>query len=218
MDETKQVEIQKNIDDMKEKIKDVIDIDRVNDLIKDNKYEFEYQNIKYRVNKPNFKQKQDINNKRITKYAEMLKNDSYLLEEDLIKLYKKRGIDIKELDNQSESLSKRIRDYLLQLGKMIKENKSEDECKIIRDEIENLRIMQQEISMKRVVYLETSIESQINVFVYSYLAFITTEKLIEDKWVLAWKNYDDFMSADETLINQLVWYSSLFSKNEIASF
>lgn len=205
--------------ELKKSLENVIDINQIEELVNRNYSDFDYKNVKYRVKKPTFEQKQTLSVVRIKKFNELLKNDIYMFEEELIKIYKKKGVDIKELDRQVEQIDKKRNDCLFKLGLAIKDKKSESELQKYRDEIKSLFSDQQSISVKRSDYMSTSLESQLNIFAYTYLAYLATEKEIveensEKKWILAWSSYEQFTKEDESLINTCVYYVSLLTRLE----
>jgi len=226
MEKVNEVKINKDIAKIKDSVKDIVDVDAIEDLIKNNEIEFEYKEIQYKVKKPTFKQKQETNEKRISKYTELLKDPNMLLENDLIDLYKKRGIDINEMNKQYDSIGKEMDSYMFRLGKAIKEKKPNKDLEIFKTELNKLHSQQQEINMKKAVLLDTSIQSQVNIYIYTYLAFLVLEKLEkgkdlgkgnkeQDKWVKAFDKYDTFINQAEPLVNTAVYYVSLISKNEL---
>ena len=140
--------IEKDIEKIKGKIQEISDLDQIENLVMSNVVEFDHKDIRYKVRKPTFREKQEVNQKRIIKYTEFLKDDKLVLEKDLIELYKKRGIDIKEMDDKQDSLNKSRNDLLLKLGKAITEKSPELDLKIYRDEINRIFSEQQELIIK----------------------------------------------------------------------
>ena len=61
--------------------------------------EFEIKDVKYRVSKPTNAQSLEVRKARTKKYIELLKDDTYMLREQLIELYKNKGINIKKLED-----------------------------------------------------------------------------------------------------------------------
>ena len=211
----------KTVDEQAQKLKDsvskIAELEKVTELLSKNEFEFDYKEQKYKVVKANFKDIQEANTKRVEKYTELLKNEKYLLEDDLIALYKKRGTDVKGLDSQMFSLEKQKEDYWFQLGKAIKDKQPENELEILKKEIEKIQKEIQTLVAKKAVLLESSIETQVNVYVFTYIAYLTMLKKEGDKWVKAWEKYDDYINADEDLVNLSVFYTSLFPKMPVPS-
>ena len=210
----------KTVEDMKEKVKDFANLDMLENVIANNFLEFKYKETEYKVSKPTYNQKLEANQRRIEKYTELLKavddqgKPKYMSESDLIALYKKRGINVNELSAQYDLLDKNRKSVQFQLGKAIKEKKPENELKILQDKIVETYKKQQELMMRRAVLLDSSIESQVNVYTSTYLAYLITEKKVEGKWKKAWNNYDKFISLDEALVNKVVLHASMVFRNE----
>jgi hypothetical protein len=206
---------EQEIKDLRIKVTKYLEMEKVTDLLSKNVIEFDYAKDKYRVSRPTFKQKAEVNEQRIVKYIELIKNPKYVMEKDLIKIYKDRGIDIEDMDSQIKVLDDKKNALLYKLGESIKSQAQDSDLKILKDEIEKLTVAQQEISLRKIVYLDTAIESQLNVYIYTYFAFLLTEKLDGDKWVRVWSDYDSFMNESENLINTLTFYISFVIKPEL---
>lgn len=213
MEEKKKTE--EDVQKFKDSVKGIMNVDEVQHILNSNSVEFDYKNIKYKVSKPTFEQKQITNKKRIGKYLELLQDEKQLLEKDLIVLYKKRGIDIKEMDNKYNALEKEKNDLLFKLGEGIKEKKPETELDVFRKEIEKIQSIQEDILIKKTMYMDSSIETQITVFSYTFLSCLVTEKLVDNKWIKAWKDYKEFTQEEEKLVNIIVWYVSLLFKSDL---
>lgn len=212
-------ELQDNIAKVKKEVKDITNMDYVEDLIKDNSIEFKYNDETYRVIKPSFAHKEEVNRKRIEKYTELLKDENALLEADLIALYKKRNIDIDDMTKKYEDLNSKRNDSMLKLGKAIKDKQPKGNLEKYKNEIKTLNGEMQILALHKTVLLDSSIESQINVFVYTYLSYLIAQKKVQNKgktkWAKAWKDYQDFVDEEEGLVNQIVWYGTLISRNEL---
>jgi hypothetical protein len=208
-------DLKKEVEEMQKKISTTLEMDKLSEMLVDNKIEFEANGVSYRTTKPTFKQKQEANEKRVTKFGELMKDDKYVMEDTLIEMYKKKNVDIKEMDNKLLSLDKQRQAYLFKLGQAIKENKDNAELETYKDEIQKITNQQQEITMKRAILMDASLESQLNVFVYTYIAYLVTEKKENDVWVKVWNTYDDFLNCEETLINLAVFYASFLTRIEL---
>jgi len=208
-------QIVEKVEKIKKESDELMQTDNVAELVKNNVLEFEYLNKKYRINKPTFEQKQQVNQERMKKFVIMLKDPTLVMEADLIKLYESRGISIKELDDKFNLLKKQREDYAMKLGKALEDKRPTEELEVFKKEIEKVIVDQSEIIMRKSILLDASLESQINVFVYTYLAYLIAEIKVGEEWQKAWANYDDFLKEDEELVNKVVWYSTLISKNEV---
>lgn len=219
--------IEESIEKIKKETADIETQTQTEDMIKDNKVNFEFEGIKYRVNRPTFEQKQIVNKERMKKFVFMLKDPEMLLEKDLIALYETRGINIKELDDLFNVAQKRREDLGEKLGKALVDKKDTAELEIYKKEIEKIIVEQNEILMRKSALLDSSIESQINVFVYTYLAYLTTDKYVhgadlgegnkepDPGWQLAWNSYDEFLKQPEGLVNKATWLATYVNKVDV---
>ena len=105
---------------------------------------------------------------------------------------------------------------MFKLGKAIQDQAPDNELITYRDEIKQLESEQRELLMRRTVLLEASLESQISVFLYSYLAYQVCMRKDNDVWVKAFASYDEFMSnPDESFINICIFYVSFLARIEL---
>ena len=65
-------DLQVKMEDARKEISKIMNLDAAANVIKDNKVEFNYNNITYRVSKPKFKEKEQTNKARIKNYVELL--------------------------------------------------------------------------------------------------------------------------------------------------
>jgi len=225
MEEEKKLEkeIKKSdIEDIKEKMTQALNTGLVENLLTDNKVEFDYKDNTYKVSKLIYKDRQELQRKRAAKHLELLQDDSYVPEQQIIELYLKKGFDIKELDRQFTSLQQQIDRTKLTLGEAIRNKHSEKELETLRDKIVSLQGKQSDFSIKKTNYLANSLESQLNIWAYEYLVYLMSLKLIkgkdlgeenkeEDKWVKIASNFEEFCQLEEDLINLLAVRASLIS-------
>lgn len=190
-----------------------IDVVKVEELIKNNIGKFDYEGVEYRTRNATFKEKQEAYKRKVEKYTELLQNPKNLLEEDLRKLYKERGINIDDLTAQINTLEANKANLQFKLGQSIKENQDDSILETLKEEIDNIDREQMQISMTKTNWLQTSIESQVLIYVYQYLTYAVTEKLVKDgeeeRWVKAWDNYEDFLNSDDALVNKASFQASL---------
>jgi hypothetical protein len=200
---------------LQEKVNKFLEMEKVVDLLTKNVVEFEHDGIKYRIRKPTYKQKMEVNEKRIYKYTDQLKNTSLLMEKDLIEIYKKRGIDIPALDSKILTLDKTRKALMLKLGEGLKQLLPDTELKTLKDEIQSILKEQQELTLQKILYLDSSVESQVNIYVFTYLGFLLTERQDGGNWVRGWIDYEEFMNQPDSLINTITFYVTFVSQAEL---
>ena len=197
-------------------IKDKTDMALMEEGLKDNQMEFEFEGQRYRVVKPSFKHKQEVYNKQSEKFFELLNDSKYQLEDILIKKLKDKGVDLEEMERQIRTIDVKKSDLMFKLGEMIKENKgSEADRSTLERSIRDYTEEQQVIVLKRAKYLEYSIENQCTVFSYTYLGYVITEKFVDDNWVKAFASYDEMLASDERLVNGISLRAVLIGQNEL---
>jgi len=169
--------------------------------LQNNEIVFENGGKTYRVRKANFQEKQDANKKRMKLYIELLKDADCLLEKDLRKLYKERGMDIDDIDKQIMALTNQQQKLLFDLGKAIKDNRPKVELDKYKEEI-TLSIQSiQGLSIEKQQLLEFSLENRVMMDVYSWLIWTVSEVKVGEVWQKNWVKYDDFLQSSP---NQLL--------------
>lgn len=192
-------------------------------MIRDNKIEFEYNKNKYRVRMPNTGEELEANEKKNELYIKLLNDDKYMTENQLIKTFKKKGIDLKKLDDELKELVDKMNNEQLKLAKLPDKNKKAIEMSESR--IINLKDKQIEVSQKKANYLQYSIESKVEHFYYMYTSYLITEKLIgevteektlkgrviiRDKWIKCFKDYKEFENSETELVGKAItWTTNL---------
>lgn len=220
--------IDAEVREITEKTQSILKNQLVQELISKNEVEFDILNVKYRVRRPSYAQKQQVMSARTKKFLDLLRDKDQLREKDLIELYLSRGISIEDLDTKINNYQARRNELSLKIGKMLKDNAPEETILPFKSELESVILEQNKPIMEKSVYLESSIESQVNVYAYVYLGWLITEKLVVDtiktensppseSWRKAWASYDDFTKENEDVVNNVVWYTVIVAKSEIPS-
>lgn len=208
-------DIDKKLDNLKKKLDEIINEQLIEHSLGNNEIEFEIDKVKYKVVRPTFKDKQLAYQKKVEMYIKLLnekdENGEFIhkTEEDLKKLYKKRGINLDEIDNKIKALDAQINNYKLKLGEALAADKPDNELNVYKEEIEKLLEEQKELNLKKSLLLEPSIESQVMVYSLTYLTFLITYKFEDGEWKKAWDNFDDFLNTDERIVNTISFYASL---------
>jgi len=183
--------------DVTDKLKKINDLNEVENLIKDNKIEFEFKNETYRVRKPNYKERSQLHRLRSIKKQELVFDKAYKFRNQWIEIYKEKGIDIEKIDKDIAEMYLQIEDIKLKIGsteaKEIKEKLSKD--------VEELELKINRLIIDKRDYLEFSIEDMITEFSNIALISLVLEKKAEDKWIKAFIDIDDLLAnADDLLL------------------
>ena len=135
-------------------------LDAIEDFLKTNEFEFEYKGLMYRSKKPTYKQKQEAYQKRIEKYTSLLKEKNeegsfkYSIEEDLLRDYKLRGIDIEEMNKTLDKLVLDKNRLMMKLGEDLTKKAPKNELDLLRKEIEKINSKIKKIDFKKTQLLE----------------------------------------------------------------
>jgi len=208
-----------------EELTKIVNLKDLPGMVEDNFIPFEYKEENYRIRKPKFREKKELQNLRAQKYMELLKvkdnegNCVYKSEGDLIAYYKEQGIDIAALDSEVKKLQIQLKDAYFKLGEAIKDGLKEEQLRPFEDDIDVIKNKMSKLLVKKTHYLEFSIENQLIIESFYFLAFLLTEKSVkeeeEEKWVKVWNTYNDFLEADEVLANRAGFYASCITSENM---
>ena len=196
-------EVKKILDEMQENYQ----IDKVADLIRDNKIEFSYEDKEYRVRLLNSKEKDELDMIRRRRFGQLLKDKDILLEKDLIIAYQEKGIDIKSIDEEINHINNQITDQNYKLGEALAKTPGDVILNTYKKEIINLTYKLHELTIQRGHLLEYSLENHLQNYVAQAISYLCLDVKVEDKWVRAFDKLDTFMEQDDRLVNLVAVYS-----------
>lgn len=206
---------EKSLDKIREELINSMDKNLAEDIIMDNKKEFDYKGIKYRVRIPLFKEKQEIYKKRAEKYLELLEskgdNGKYLYkkEEDLRKIHRDRGNSIEKIEEDFNVLESQRNIYQEKLGEALKNKLPDNELKIFYDQINKIKKEQEELIKQKTSLLEYSLDNQLLLFIYAEATFLLTDKFENNNWVRVWNKFSEYEESDPILITLATYYTTL---------
>lgn len=200
----KEEEIQKILEKMQEEYQ----IDKVAELVKDNKIEFKYQEKIYRVRFLNANEKDELDMIRRRKFGQLLQDKDILLEKSLINAYKEKGINIEEeIDNKLKLLNAQLADVNYKLGEALVKTPGDTILKTYREEVIDLTSKIRELTIQRGHLLEYSLENHLQNFVAQAISYLSLETKLDDKWIKAYNSLEEFMKQEDTLIELVGMYS-----------
>lgn len=189
-----------------EKLKELQDWE---EMIKDNKIEFEYGDKTYRVRKPNYKEMKEVEAKKVEKQIELMsaRNEKgepvYLFEEELMKRYAEMGVDLYKIESEMNLLHSQIEDLMLTLAV----TKNDVEREKLKNKIIELREKQGELAMKKADYLSISIEAQLQEFNIAYTTYIVLEVKEENEWKRVFNSFEEFSTTEDIgLITTAIYF------------
>ncbi len=185
-------------------LKEIEELTEMENLIKDNVIKFKFENVNYSIRKADAQEKRETNEKRMKKYVELLKDDNYMLKEQWIEVYKKKGVNIREIDEKLIKLQNEHEKLLLQLAKV--DNEEKERIEDLKNDIVNIEEEQTAISFKKSELLQYSLEDILEEYVQTYLGYLVLEKKDGDNYIRAFKSYDDFMNMDDKLLARVLYF------------
>jgi len=180
------------------------DLNIVDEMIKNNQIEFEINDKKYRVRLLNLKEKIDLDILRRKKFGQLIQDKDILLEKDLIKVYKERGINIEEIDDKMSKIKAEVNDKQILLGESIAKNDGETILKTYSDQIKNLNDELNILFLQKTTLLEFSLENQLLNYIAQIITFLSTDVMNEEGYYRRmWKTVEEFIDSSENdLINK----------------
>jgi len=201
---------------VKDQIATTIDKDFIEEITKSNITAFSHEDVKYRITKPNYQDKQTIYKERVKKFTELLRDDSFTLEKDLKKLYLKRGIDIDGMAKKITSLETKKEGVQYKLGEVLKKDGNEKDCETYKKEIQDIQEEQKQLAVESSALLEFTIENQVMLHMYNYMTYVITEKEVEGKFVKAFESFQKFMEIDDdALMGKLAFIITMTYQNAL---
>lgn len=173
-------------------------------LIKSNKFEFEVDDKEFMIREPNKKELKEISRQVRKKYQELLNDDSYLFQEQIVEALKKKGINLEEKEKKMSELTNEVRNLFIKLATT--ENKQAIDK--LKKKINSKRQEQMELNSYIINKLEFSIEQQLQITELAYTAYLVLESKNEDGEYK--KHFDTFEESEDCdnyeLINKTHYY------------
>ena len=183
---------------------EIEDTVRMENLVKDNKIEFKIDDKLYRIRKPNFVERQEIDIIRRKRYLEMITDETYLFKKQWVEKYKAKGVNLSEKENRISALQIEIKDTLLRLATA----EIATDVDQLKKDVLRFRDEQIKLSMEIAELLSYSIEDQMLVYVNGYTTYLVLEVKEEQDWKRLYDTYEAFKKSESPVINQAFYYMS----------
>jgi len=193
-------------------LKEKYNLEKFQEILKDNKYDFSFEDKEYRVRLLNMAEKEELDALRRKKFGQLIQDKDILLEKDLIQIYKSRNIDLEEMQNKIKKLSAEKMSNSLKQGEAISKKAGESILKNYTEKIETLSLQINILSVQIRNLLNYSLENQLANYVIKCLTYLALEIKKEDKYVKAFHSIEDFeKNASEKLVEQAIYYTMLLN-------
>lgn len=177
-------------------------------MIKDNKIEFFIEDKKYRVRLLNLAERNELDNLRRKKFGQLTQDKDILMEKDLIKQYKERGIDLVDLDDQINKLNAQEFDLQIKLGEAISKNNGEVILNTYKENIDELQQKKNTITAQKSLLLEYSLENQLLSYVYQVFTYLSLEEFVNETWK---RKFNTFVEFEKSLEDKIVTTAAQYS-------
>jgi len=208
MEESKELirveEAQKIAEDLKEKY----EIEKLAEMIKNNYILFTYKDKEYKIGLLDQKRKDELDLFRRRKFGELLQDKNILFENEMIKLYKEKGIDIEvEIKEKIKKINIELNENNFKLGEALEKKDPESILKTYRDEIKRIQNEIDGLVIQKSNLLENSFEKTLEGQTIKYLSYLSLEVKVEDKFVKAFDSIDEFLKTEDELIGKTITYA-----------
>jgi hypothetical protein len=175
---------------------------KMEQLVKDNVIEFTVEGAIYRVRKPSFIERQEIDTARRKKYLEFINDASFFFKRQWVDKYKAKGVDINAMEQKIKGYQGEIESVLLRLATATEPK----DIEVLKKEIYKIRDEQFSLSIEVTDLLSHCIENQLVVYTNSYTTFIVLEQKVGEDWEKVYDTYDSFMKSDSKIIENAFLY------------
>jgi len=204
MENNRKAEAEKIVKEMNED-KDLLFAEN---LIRDNKIEFEYEDKKYRIRLLTIAEKNELERLRTKKFGQLIQDKDILFEKDLIKVLKERGIDVDAINDEIKKLDAEEISLQVKLGESISKNEGEIILKSYKEQIEELRKRKAMLNTQKTLLLRFSFENQLLNYVSMVITYLSLDELKDGTWQRMFSTLEDFENYDNgNLINKAAIYS-----------
>jgi anion-transporting ArsA/GET3 family ATPase len=184
------------------------------ELIKDNKYPFEYLDKNYRIVMPNQMELTKAKQYKHRVFTNLVQEGTPLLK-NWIKTLKKQDVDIADLENKiTRDENEIVQLYISKAKTKDSEVKTREKINNSIEEVTNRRLKK---VLDKSQHLEPTAESQAKEAYYRYLTFLCTEIRVdekEDKWEKVWKDFESYQKDQSNFsyvalgkLTDLIYYS-----------
>lgn len=200
----KEVEAKKVLDNLNEKY----ELEKLSELIKDNKIQFKHEDKEYRVRLMSSLDKEELDDFRRKKFSQLLKDPDVLFEKKLIECYKEKGININEIDEEITKYTSEKINKELKLGEALSKNSGDAILKTYKEEITNLNAKINILIIQKSDLLAYSFENQLLNYVAKCISYLSFDIFENNDWKRTFSTLEEFSKyKDEVLIGKATKYA-----------
>ena len=199
----KKIDREKLLAQVTQELKEIDDIQEIENLIVDNSVEFLFDSRTYRVRKPNRSERLDIKAMKNKKQNELFKDPANVTETELVDilLQRQNPIDIPQMRKNIHGIQQKIENLAIRLT----ESPIPNDRQTLLEEIKALRFEQVTIQLEMSERLSSCIEKQLLDFLREYIVYVVLEKKVDEKWIKFFKSYEQFMGTNSEFEDKLIY-------------
>lgn len=189
----------------------------IEQIIRDNKKEFKVGDNKYRVHYHTLEDNVELDEAQSREYARLIQDPNFLFRLDWVALYKKKNIDLEELDDVYNTINSELKELYIKITEEVEEVGKERYMDTIIEKLQK----QEEIINKKKDLLKFSIEDRFNWFTKLYGVYLTLDKEVNGKYVRAYSSFEEFKKSDnnpeqqEVMLKAVSYYKVLNHPKEL---
>jgi len=208
-------DVRQKAQEINENLRKEIELDKLAEMIKDNKICFVHKDKEYRIRLLSLMEKEELLKFQAKKELEMRREGIFQYEKVLIPELKKAGIDIISIDKEIEKLNKEEENIMLKLGESIKNKEPIETQQIYHDDIQKIQQdLRPQLVVEKSLRLANSIESQILDSTIKYIVYQSLEIKEGDVYKKIYDVYNTMLETiEEGLLKKAVTYSTLLQYN-----
>lgn len=189
-----------NILKIKEDLEDALELTQLERKIQDNKIYFTHNKKEFCIGLPTYKEESEwdlaiqIEYKKLINAKDLEGNPLYLFADQWKQIYKERGIDLDEKEEEIKRLYAEVDELLLKLKKI----KDEPAIEEIENQINDKRFQIAEITGDIVEKCRFSIQHKLNYFSKIYWCYLLLKVKENEQWIRYFKQFEDLENSSDT--------------------
>jgi hypothetical protein len=200
------LEVEKFLSESKENL----DLDRIAEMVKNNKFSWDYNGKKYKIELLTLSEKEELDTLKSKKLYDLLADPNIKMEKEWRKIYKEKGVDLDSIDEEIKKALIERENFNLKLGEVLTKSASDS---ILNTYKENILALNEDVSvldLQKQTMLAYTLENKLIEYTGKVITYLSLKVLNQDKWEKAFKNIEEFEGCqDEKLLKQAFYTAML---------
>lgn len=188
-------------------LNEVQDLDKLANMIKDNKIEFTIDGKEYRIKLLSQKDKDELDILKRKQFGKLIQDKDILFEKELIKKYQEKGINIEEINEEILKINAEIKSKRLKLGEALEIQSGDSVLNTYKSEIQELLSRIYLLTIRKTDLLSFSFEQALESYIIKVMSFLALEIKKDGRYVRAFTTVDEYLNSNEELIKNSIAYT-----------